>query len=109
MSAPRPPSDSSSDDTPPRTKSHSNLKWVELIHRFLKGYAADIVTFALSLFLGYIIATRLFASANNELSNGILASSEILLNKGLRGVFPPLSGEARDIVGNWSVELVNSL
>lgn len=67
-----------------------------------------IVRFSCCLFIGIILASRASAENMSELSNGIVASNDILLDKGLRGVFPPLDGRRDQMYGKWQQTIVTS-
>ena len=101
-------SDSNSDEQLRTHSKYRKMRWINRIYKIVKTYAFDFVSLGMCLFLGYMIALTMFRPDEKQVSNGILASSGILLNKGLRGIFPPLNGEVSDLFGTWNVKVVNS-
>jgi len=58
----------------------------------LKSHFVTLIRFCFCIFIGLILASRVTSQNYSELSNGIAASNDILLDKGIRGIFPPLNG-----------------
>lgn len=76
-----------------------SMKWNVL--EKLSFHLVTIIRFCFCIFIGMILASRLSSDNFSELSNGIAASNDILLDKGLRGIFPPLDGRLDQILGKW--------
>ena len=89
------------------TKSKNSI--MDTINEKVKKYTSDILRFLVCIILGGIIASSYFSIDMPIPSANILASYQILLTKGIKGVFPPLSGARKDIIGKWEIELISDV
>jgi hypothetical protein len=65
-------------------------KWFLCVSEKISNNAVNLIRICFCIFLGLILASNFTAKQYRSLSNGALALNEMLLDKGLKGVFPPL-------------------
>ena len=68
-----------------------------------------MVRFIVCMMLGGFIASSYFIIAPEYPSANVLASSQILLSKGIKGIYPPLSGDQFSLYGKWKIGLISSV
>lgn len=65
-------------------------EWLLCIYEKFSNHAINLIRLCFCISIGLFLATSASAQDYNEISNNVVASSDILLDKSLRGVFPPL-------------------
>lgn len=82
--------------------------WIIKISQKLSKHVVTIIRFSCCIFIGLVLSSKVTSEKASELSNGIVASNDILLDKGIRGVFPPLGGTTDQLLGKWNQTIVTS-